>query len=209
MRTAYHRLPYHTHRTDEEFARVLQRPGQVVWIADGQECGFAYVSVRPGTILEYAGDAAALRRIVAFLLENGTWNVALPPVEGQGEADAVFMPHAQFFQATPTAMIRITSLRETLAAYLPLLHQRLSGWSGVLSLAIGDEECVTIKGDGRDVVVTRSAPSEQPDLKLERRDMTRLLFGPFPPALPAEMGSHPVLRRIAPLPVYWHALAHV
>ena len=49
--------------------------------------------------------------------------------------------------------------------------------------------------------------STDPDLELGLTDLVRLLLGPFPPAIPEETAR--VVRRLFPLPLYWHNLSHV
>ena len=208
MLRAYSELPYRTERTALEFGRVVRRPGQVVWLCERGEEGFAYVSVRGSSILEYAGDAAALEVLVTYLLQNGTWRVSLPPVEGQGPLEKLLLTRAQHYGVQPTGMIRLISLKVVLTAYLPLLRYRLQGWEGELVLRAKDNgESVGIVSEGGGLEV-RDAAADAPAIELSRRELAQLFFGPFPPDL-GEGFRHSGVRRLFPLPLHWHALAHV
>ena len=205
---AYSALPYRTERSAPECGRVLQRPGQVVWICDRPGTGFGYVSVRGGNVLEYGGSQEAVGRLVRFLLQSGSWTVALPPVEAETELEKLFLHHAQSYLVRPAGMIRILSMRTVLEAYRPVLRARLQAWSGDLTLRATDtRETVRIVGDAGSLKV-EDAPAEAVALELSRRELAQLFFGPFPPDL-GDGFRHSAVRRLFPLPFYCHALAHV
>lgn len=205
---AYSRLPYRTERTAVECGRVLRRPGQVVWVCDQPETGFGYLSVRGNAVVEYGGARAALERLVRFLLQSGTWNVALPPVDAETDLEKLFLHHAQSYAVRPSGMLRVISMRLTLEAYLPVLRDRLQAWTGELALRAQDTgEGVRIVGEAGTVSVETAAPGV-PALELPRRELAQLLFGPFPPDV-GDWFRHSALRRLFPLPFYCHALAHV
>lgn len=208
MLEAYAALRSRTERSATEFARVLMRPGQTVWICDEPEKGFAYVSVRGGTILEYAGSGEALEAILRYLLCTGSWTVSVPPTEGSGELEARLLAHAQHYSVKPTGMVRIISMERVFQAYMPVLRERLQGWEGELAFrATDDGETVAIVGE-RGSLTVESRPAESVALALGRRDLARLFFGPFPPDL-GDWHRHSAIRCLFPLPLHWHALAHV
>jgi len=208
MRDAYHALPYHTVRTPQEFALVLSRPGQVVWICD-DEHGFAYASVRGSAIVEYAGDCQALLRIVRFLVDRTTPSVQLPPVEGETELEEMFLKHARGFSVQPGGMLRVNSLTGCLQAYLPIIRKRLKDWRGALCIRVaGDGERTLIESDDSGVrIVPADDKAYALTVCLERAPLARLLFGPFPPQAPEAVAD--LTRLLFPLPFHWHPLAHV
>ncbi|MCK5804407.1 MAG: GNAT family N-acetyltransferase [Lentisphaeria bacterium] len=208
MCDAYHALPYHTVRTPQEFPLVLSRPGQVVWICD-DEHGFAYVSVRGSSIVEYAGDCDALRRIVRFLIDRTTYSIQLPTVEGETELEEMFLAHASSFTVHPAGMLRVNSLLGCLRAYLPILQQRLKGWHGSLCIRMEEDgEGVHIESNGNGVrVVPTDDTSDVPTVRLQRAPLARLLFGPFSPTVPEAANN--ITRLLFPLPFHWHPMSHV
>ena len=206
MCAAYHALPYHCARSREQFPAVLQRPGQVVWLCDDPEFGFAYASVRGRDLAEYAGDAPAFDRILHFLLANGDTGVNLPPRTNNGELAELLLGYARSFSVGPAGMGLVVCLDVLLRAYLPVLSPRLAGWEGTFTIACDDGESVQLVGTPTGLAI--EAAAGEADLTLSRNDLALLLFGPFPPDLGA-MGDHEVLRRAFPLPLHWDTLAHV
>jgi predicted N-acetyltransferase YhbS len=207
MAAAYHALPYHCARPEGHFAPVLRRPGQVVWLCDDPELGFAYASVRGRDLLEYAGPPAACERILHFLLANGELNASLPSREHAGELEELLLDYARSFSVSPTGMGRIVCLVTLLEAYLPLLAERLQGWAGTLSLGCTDGEGAILRSSEAGLAVEPCAP-DACDIVLSRNDLALLLFGPIPPKL-GPSPRLPVLRQAFPLPLFWHPLAHV
>lgn len=204
----YSALPYRTERSAAECGRALRRPGQVVWVCDGRETGFGYASVRGNVIVEYGGACEAVGRIVQFLLQNGTWNVALPPVDAESDLEKLMLHHAQSYHVRPAGMIRLLSMRAILESYRPLLRSRLQAWSGDFALrATDDGETVKVTGDAGAIRV-EDGPADSPALALPRRELAQLFFGPFVPDL-GDWSRHSAIRRLFPLPFYCHALAHV
>ncbi|OGV69777.1 MAG: hypothetical protein A3K19_22295 [Lentisphaerae bacterium RIFOXYB12_FULL_65_16] len=211
MHEAYQALPYHTERTEDQMDRTLRRSnGNVaVWICDQPETGFAYVCLNGDSIAEYAGATPALELLIRFLLKSRSWNVRLPPIEAETEREKLLLGCAQGFSVVPAAMIRIVALHRTLACYKPVLTRRLRGWQGSVTLAVKDDaEQVTLSGKGGRLTMRRGGTAADRVITLDIRDMARLLFGPFPPALgPAQ--DDEFVRRAFPLPLYWHSLSHV
>ncbi len=209
MFAAYQELPFRTERAASEFPLVLQRPNNITWVYDRDRC-FAYATIRNGCLQEYAGDGAGITELVRFFVSRGLRNAVLPPMPGQGGLDACLIDCAGTFSTVPVGMVRVNNTVATLEAYKPLLHERLAGWTGTLTLAIEpDGETVTLAGNGQQLTI-EAAGAVAADITLTRGNMARLLFGPFPPVLGAPDGSrHAALARAFPLPLYWHALSHV
>ena len=205
---AYSALPYRTERSALECGRVLRRPGQVVWICDRPETGFGYASVRGNAIAEYGGASAAVEWIVSFLLQSGTWSVALPPVDAETALEKLMLRHAQSYFVRPAGMIRIVSMRTVLEAYRPLLRARLQAWTGEIAFRSSDTgETVRIGAEGGVLKIDEAAP-DTVAVELTRRELAQLFFGPFAPDLGDGL-RHSGIRRLFPLPFYCHALAHV
>jgi hypothetical protein len=210
MLAAYNRLPYRTRRSAAEFARVLRRPGQVVWLCDHATDGFGYISVTGGSQLaEYAGDPLAVTRLVRYLVSRRGVQVTIPPAEAQTELESILLSYAAGFTVVPVGMIRVVSLKRTLVSYARCLARRLAGWRGAFCLSVDGGEAVVCRGTGRRLLIeTAGAVQGEERLGLGTQDLARLLFGPFPPALGAAL-DHEFLRRAFPLPIYLHALSHV
>lgn len=207
MAAAYRSLPYHCARSGRRGLGHLERPGQVVWLCEDPDLGFAYIALRDRNILEYAGDLAAGDRILRFLLGNGDWSVTIPPDPGCGPWEELLLANARHFTVVPTGMGRVICLAELLRAYLPLLERRLTDWRGTFALACDDGEAILLTGTEEGLAVSDGTTSP-PDLTLSRTELALLLFGPFPPNL-GNLAHHPLLRRAFPLPLHWQALAHV
>jgi hypothetical protein len=207
MAEAYHALPYRCTRPGKCTIAHLERPGQVVWLCDDPDFGFAYVAVRGRDILEYAGDLPAGERILRFLLDSGDWSVTLPPDPGCGPWEELLLGYARSFTVAPTGMGCVVCLAALLRAYLPLLERRLADWRGTLGLACSDGEAVLLSANQDGLAITE-APAGTADLTLSRNDLAMLLFGPFAPPL-GDLAHHAVLRRAFPLPLHWQPLAHV
>lgn len=208
MTAAFGRKPYRWRRSRADLGRLLQRPGLVPWICDEPAAGFAYAIVRGGSMLEYAGTAAALDRVLRALVSARAFTVSLPPACGQTAAEAGLVTMAARYSVESTGMIRVISLERTFRAYAPLLTRRLHGWEGTLQLGVaGTGESVAIQSTAAGVRIVSPAPSA-PELVVSLRELSLLLFGPFPPAQVSAADCVP-LRCAFPLPFHWLALAHV
>lgn len=208
MAEAYKQRGTRAVRTLEEFGRVLRRPGQVIWLCDNENEGFAYVSLRGDRLAEYAGDLPAFERLVRFLVSRRRIQVNAPPVEIEDELDRLLLRFAAGFSVGTVGMVRIVDLEVLLQAYLPLLSRRLAGWQSAVALDIsGLKQRVVCRGDGTDVYVQNSDMDVPESISLGLQDMARLLFGPFPPAGP--FLDSEFVRRAFPLPLYWPDLSHV
>jgi len=208
MADAYSRRTTRAVRTVEEFGRVLQRPGQVIWLCDNEKEGFAYVSLRGDRLAEYAGDVAAFERLLRFLVTRRRIQVNAPPAEAEDELDRLLLRFAAGFSVGTVGMVRIVDLEVLLQAYLPLLSRRLTGWKSAVAIEIPEaKQRVVCRSDGMDLYV-QSADVDVPEtVSLALRDMARLLFGPFPPS-GAFLDSE-FVRRAFPLPLYLPDLSHV
>jgi GNAT superfamily N-acetyltransferase len=209
MHEAFQRLTYRAVRTPAEHRAALQRPGPNVWICDSSDHGFGYAAIRGSSVVEYAGEPTAVEQLLRFFLKSRSLDISVPPVDRETELEATMLRFSGGFGVGAVGMVRIVSLERVLQAYLPLLSERLQGWRGSLCLAITDtEDSCMINCDGEVVSIL---PSVQADttVRLEQQPMTRLLFGPFAPALEPELAAHQALRRAFPLPLYWNSLSHV
>lgn len=215
MWQAYSAVPYRCERTEAEFALVLRRPDIHVWICDDPKDGFAYLvhDTRRNRVAEYAGAAAALERIVRFLLAAGGAAepmAVLPPVANKTTLEQVFLRHTESVRVEPLGMYRILSLRNTLEAYRNLLARRLSGWRGEFRLRNADGgETVCLAGTGDGLWIKTDRTGGPADIALSRTGLARLLFGPFPPSLGDAVLDGEFVRRAFPLPVHWPPLSKV
>ncbi len=215
MWQAYSALPYRCERGEAEFALVMQRPGLAVWICDEPDSGFAYLAhhAAQNRIVEYAGEPAALERIVRFLLAGGGAAeplAVLPPAAGETPREQVFLRFAGGVRVEPLGMYRILSLRNTLDAYRNVLARRLSGWRGEFRIRNtdgGETVCLAGAGDGLWCKTDRTGGPA--DLALPQADLARLLFGPFPPSVGDLALDGEFVRRAFPLPIHWPPLCKV
>lgn len=207
MHGVYSALPYRSCRSVAEMAEVMRRPGQSVWVWDPAGEDFAYISLKGNVLVEYAGAVAGLEKLLLFALRSRSIDVNIPPVEGETERERLLLSLAQGFCVTPVAMTRVIDLAGLLRAYIPVLSERLRDWDGMQSLQLAGSElgvtCVCSQGDCRILEEVRGEP-----LVLGLAEMTRLIFGPFPPS--GLSWESRLFRRLAfPLPLYWHDLGHV
>ncbi len=208
MAAAYGRRATRAVRAEEEFSRVLHRPGQVIWLCDSGTDGFAYISLRGDRLAEYAGDPPALDRLVRYAVSRRRLQVDVPPVEVEDELDRLLLDYAAGFSVGTVGMVRIVDLEALLQAYSPLLDRRLRGWQSAAALEIaGTDQRVVCRGDGSRVFVQAADLDAPETVALGLRDMARLLFGPFPPTGP--FLDSEFVRRAFPLPLYWPDLSHV
>ncbi len=209
MAARYGELPCRTLRSAAEFPAVLTRPGQSVWTCSSDQDGFGYISLKGNLLAEYAGDAAAVEKLLRFVLRSRTVDVVIPPAAAESELDRLLLSYARHFSVVPVGMVRIVSLADTLRAFTPVLNARLSDWTGTCRLTIEETgETVCCTGSGQGGIAVRPDAPDPDGLTLSRREMVRLLFGPFSDALEAD-SEQGFLRRLFPLPLYWHALSHV
>ncbi|NOY81917.1 MAG: GNAT family N-acetyltransferase [Kiritimatiellaeota bacterium] len=208
MAAAYSRRATRAVRTEGEFARILERPGQVVWLCDNEADGFAYISLRDDRLVEYAGALSALDRLVRYVVSRRRTQVNVAPVEAEDELDRLLLRYAAGFSVGTVGMVRIVDLEVLLQAYSSLLTRRLRGWKSAVALEIAEvEQRVVCRGDGSQVYVQATDVDVPETVKLGLRDMARLLFGPFPPA--GSFLDSEFVRRAFPLPLYWPDLSHV
>lgn len=209
MAAAYRRLPYRCERPDDAmFAKVLARPGSVIWLEDTGDA-LAYAVLRGNHIAEYAGDPACFLRLLHYLLTRMQLQVTVPPPDAAGELDRLLVRTAGHWAVDGSYMIRINSLLGTLQAYLPVLQRRLRGWQGEFSFEITDGgEAATLCGGSAGASV-REGRGGATVVPLSRCEIAQLLFASFPPASLGTLADHEVVRRLCPLPFYWHALGHV
>ncbi len=192
----------------EGFRATMRRPGLVTYIHDADGC-FGYMTVAGGNrIAEYAGDVAAVEKLLRFLLQSGSWSVSLPPVELSGPVEDMFLSYAAGYNVSPCGMLRVNDVVGLLNAFRGLLSQRLRSWSGMFTRGVADGEAVTVTCVHGQLNISAAAATVQPDLVLNRRQMAQLLFGPFPPMAACAMNKS-WIRLAFPLPIYWGRLDHI
>lgn len=185
---------------------VLNRPNIVTYLYGDQ----AYLTVNTHRqIAEYAGSPEALELILRFLLKSGSWSVSVPDMQLSGATEQLMLKYASSYSVTTAGMCRINNLTATLNVYQTLLEERLQGWQGRLAMASTDGDCTLLEADGTHVQLQMSASSSSADLTLNRKELARLVFGPFPPALSTTTRVQNALRLCFPLPLFWTPLDHI
>jgi hypothetical protein len=195
-----------TRPTLEKFKLALARPGSVTYINETAEEGFAYVTVRSGSITEYAGATAAVERILRYLLKSSGWGVEVPPVSCSGPTEEMFLRYASGYGINTTAMVRVNSMCRVLNDYAPWLRRRLENWTGERIIELEDGEKVSIFRKGEAMVIAET--NRIANVKLTRREVARLFFGPFMPDLGCQQEDD-FWRLAFPLPLFWAGPDHV
>jgi predicted N-acetyltransferase YhbS len=180
----------------------LQRGQTHVWVArrEGSHDAAAFAVARQdgSSLQEWGGDTGGLHAIAAAAVARyGGLSVTCLP--GTDPSAALFWSIAVWSSGALSNLL-VVDLAATLAAYAPLVHERLPpGVGAMLVMTRQDREVGHFSlGNGGERIV------------LDRCLMARLLFGPTPPS--ALLGLPPRLRwldQVFPLPFLLPADSHV
>lgn len=206
----HERERYRVTRDRRRYERLLdQRDLETLVVGGDRPAYLSYRGTDPASVLEFGGSREGVATLLAAVLESAT------------ELEVFTHPHhplvsllcdvAIDWETAPHRKLNVLDLPRTVEAYRPLLADRWSAVtdefgavSGSVTLAVGGSseptEAVTITYDESDVYVERTA--RDPDVALDRRTMTRLLFGPSDACW--QIGrSRPFLRAVLPLEYYF------
>ena len=153
-------------------------------------------------VVEYGGDAAGVRALLGHVLatrDPGSLTLYAHPAHPM---TSTFAKQSNDWRLVTHRMVRIHDLEAVLSAFANQLSHR---WreapvtaTGAVTLAVTDGETVKLTYDAESVAV--DATEEPADVTLDRRPMTRLLFG-FGERQPARRRD-PLLRTVFPLEFY-------
>lgn len=162
---------------------------------------------RERSIREFGGDSDGVEALLAHLFEWYDVESATAYVHPNHARNDLFGRISSRWRTRPPRLLNVRDLPALLEAYADPLDRRWKrrafAAEGDLVLAIeGDGDAVRLAHD-RDGIAIEPCDAE-PDLSLDRRAMTRLLFGGDGRA-EVTKGRHPVLRALLPLEYYvWH-----
>lgn len=189
---------YRLIRSQEVSQQVYGRRGVETLLTTGEQP--AYLSFnresRDPQVVEFGGSCEDMMGLISYVfrwLNVSSLTVVAPPSH---QLNSVLRNNSDYWQITPMRMFNIRDLPALLLGFEAELARR---WetngkgNGDLTLGIvGDADAVRFHY-GDDFTVERTGAT--PDLSLDRREMTHLLFG-FPAC---EIRSDPVLDAVTPL----------
>lgn len=211
VRELYADHDYRIARDADRARSLLAQRGLETLIYESDDA-VAYVSIsresRDRTIREFGGDPEGLEALVVHLFEWYDLNGLTVYARNDCRAADRLTGLATSWRWRPARMVRINHLPALLEALEPYLARqwRESGTarSGSLVLRIHDgdgdaEPPVRLAGEGDEFAVERTdAP---PDVELDRREMTRLVFGGAGPTDQTDAAiERPILRTLFPVP---------
>lgn len=186
--------PLRVRRTTEQYGRLLRRANKQTWLARnaGKTTAYAVAQMSPDTCLiyEFGGTAPGLHAILAHLAasckELTLWSPWVHP------ANDLFIQLAQRWHIVSHRMVRVFDLAGALRGFTRQMARRAEplkrGGSQPVTLEIAEsEQAVTLALDA-DGVRIEPPSSACAKLRLPRRVMTCLLFGP---ALPEHLVNLP------------------
>ncbi|MFC7212655.1 GNAT family N-acetyltransferase [Saliphagus sp. GCM10025334] len=209
IREIHDRERYRITRTDRRYERLLAQRDLETLVFDGDRPAYlAYRGTDPASVLEFGGSREGVTTLFGSVLETAA------------ELEVFTHPHHPFvpsfcdlaidWETRPHRKLNILDLPATLEAYEPLLAERWATVdddfgcpSGAVTLAVEGLEttdAVTVAYDATGVHVEQTR--REPDVVLDRRAMTRLLFG-SPDACWPIRRSRPFLRAVLPLEYYF------
>lgn len=209
IKEIHDRERYRITRDDRRYERLLEQRNLETLLFDGDRPAYlAYRGTDPASVLEFGGSRDGVTELLGTVLETAAeLEVFTHP---HHPLVSLFSEMAIDWETHPHRKLNILDLPTTLKAYEPLLTARWSTVvddfgcpSGAVTLAVDGPEttdAVTLAYDATDVHVERA--DREPDVALERRTMTQLLFG-SPDACWPIRRSRPFLRAVLPLEYYF------
>jgi GNAT superfamily N-acetyltransferase len=194
--------PYRVVRSRKTSRQVYSRRGtETLRTTDEQP---AYVSfnreTRDPQIVEWGGSADGVVGLLAYVFQwfdASSLTVVAPPSH---QLTPALRKGSESWQVTPMRMLNIRDLPTLLSGFEAELTRQWETYQGMgagdLTLGItGDEDTARLRYDDG---ITVDRTDATPDIALDRREMTHLLFGS--PA--CEIRSNPVLNAVTPLNYY-------
>lgn len=192
---------YRVVRTRETSRQVYGRRGIETLLAAGEQPSYLSFNreTRDPSIVEFGGSDEGIVGLLAHIFRwfnASSLTVMAPPSH---QLTPTLRDSSVSWQVMSMRMVNIRDLPTLLSGFETELSRRWETYGqgvGDLTLGIvGDEDTVRLRY-GDDFTVERTDAT--PDLALERREMTHLLFG----SPPCETQSNPVLDAVLPLDYY-------
>lgn len=219
IESIHERERYRVSRDRRRYERLFDQRNLETLVFEGDRP--AYLSHRgndPTAVLEFGGSREGVTALLATVLESGESGELAVFTHPHHPLTALFREVATDWRTQPHRKLNVLDLPGTVEAYEPLLADRWRSMaedvggnrSGSVTLALDGTEAgesveaprepVTITTTGGALAVERT--SRSPDVVLDRRTMTRLLFG-SPDACWSIKRSRPILRSVLPLEYYF------
>ncbi|WP_207592809.1 GNAT family N-acetyltransferase [Halomontanus rarus] len=206
---------YRIARDRDQYERLFGQRGLETLVYDGDRPAYlCHRGAEPTSVLEFGGSERGVTALLDRVLEGDDITLYTHP---HHPLVSLFVDTATDWSLVPHRKLNVLDLPAVLEAYEPLLEDRwtsavdgvgvsIAGGSVTLAIAPDDRNPpsrptpVTIRFEGPDVEVGRT--DREPDLVLDRRTMTRLLFG-SPDACHEVKRTHPFLGAVLPLEYYF------
>lgn len=210
---------YRVSRDRRRYERLFDQRDLETLVFEGDRPAYlAYREDDPTAIIEFGGSREGVTALVTAVLastESGELAVFTHP---HHPLTALFREVAADWRIQPHRKLNVLDLPEILEAYEPLLADRWRSMvngggedrSGSVTVALdGTESAESVEASREPVTITTTGDalavertSRSPDVALDRRTMTHLLFG-SPDACWSIKRSHPILRSVLPLEYYF------
>lgn len=182
--------PWRVSRDEGQYRRLLSRANREVWLALSKDRVVAYavmhVAAQHCGVTEFGGDPEG----VAAILQQGStrWGSLVLWSPWDHACNSLFFRLASRWQVVTPRMLRLFDLEGVLRAYGSLLTERAAMLAPATTKPVTLEMVETSQRvtlvPGRDGLQLQSGGQGDWVVRLERREMTRLLFGP---ALPGQV----------------------
>lgn len=205
----YRTLRYRVRRDRRDFERHSERSNLETVIYDDGEAA-AYLTFKRNqsnaTVTEVAGDESAVLALLGYVFRVfgsglNSLQIRIPRTHSLNATFASWSVSSGW-RTVPHRKFNIRNLQALLEACTEQLNRRWASigtdeWS--ISLGIVDtDQAVTLRGHDESIEV--EATTVKPELALNRRQMTRLLFG-YPETV-RQYDGDPVLTHLLPLELY-------
>lgn len=203
---AHRTMPYRVERDREAHRTVLGQRGLRTLVYDGS-AGDAYLSFsssgREKTVEEVAGSAGGVRALLGHLLRAFYTTEVACFVHPRDPLNGTLVDVSKDWGTRSHKELNVRRLAPTLEAFAGQMERRWNGDAGSLTLGLrsddGPTDAARIDYSAADVTVE---PADgDPDLVLDRRAMTRCLFG-HPRGVRTAETDHPFLAATCPLSFY-------
>ncbi len=194
---------------------LLSRPGAEIWAVEGGSGLESYLAAFDNRICEYRGDSVTLPGLIKYFASMHDYPevVAHAPPDF-GVVEERLLGWSSDMRVGPLFSLKILRLAELLRKLVPAMRKRLGGRAELrLEVALTVEESgetVALTAAGGDVEIVPGdvggSGAGRVSLNLVRRQMARLLFGPFTEGVLAGAKVNPgaagAILRLFPLPLH-------
>jgi len=210
--------PLRVKRSQLDYQLLMDRYGVITYLGRKRN-KWAYLTLRgeraSNQVIELGGDISVLASLFGSLFKHyGYGNLGIGYPYYPTRIFSLLREVASGWQVSPTGMIKILNLRQTLEAFLPQIEKKRKAFPQLLeskpkiefTLQIKDTKQTVNLEIGEKVGIREKGKREK--LVLSDREMVNLLFGTFSPhLLVGKVGS--LLNLIFPLDFYVWPLDHI